>query len=44
MPRFDPAEVEQLRWAPVGEVRCLGEGEGFAPWFAEALELALTAI
>lgn len=44
LPRFDPSEVEQLRWAPTGEVRGAGEEQGFAPWFARALELAIAAM
>jgi isopentenyl-diphosphate delta-isomerase len=44
LPHFDPSEVEQLRWAPLAEVRGAGEEQGFAPWFAEALELAVSAM
>jgi len=44
LPRFDPLEVEELRWAAIDDVRGLGEREGFAPWFAEALGLALAVM
>lgn len=42
-PRVDPAEIETTRWATVDEVRGAGPEEGFAPWFARALEIALGA-
>jgi isopentenyl-diphosphate Delta-isomerase len=44
LPPFDPSEVDELRWATLDEVRGAGEEQGFAPWFAEALELAIAAI
>ncbi|MGH9299015.1 MAG: isopentenyl-diphosphate Delta-isomerase [Acidimicrobiales bacterium] len=37
----DPTEVAALRWAAIDEVSGLGAKEGFAPWFAEGLGLAL---
>lgn len=41
LPRPDPAEVEGTRWAEAVDVRGFGPEEGFAPWFATALDLAL---
>jgi isopentenyl-diphosphate delta-isomerase len=44
-PAADPEEVEETRWITIGEARASAAGEGdnrFAPWFGEALELALS--
>jgi isopentenyl-diphosphate delta-isomerase len=44
LPAADPDEVEETRWITIGEARSAAAGEGedrFAPWFGEALELAL---
>ncbi len=43
LPDADPAEVDETRWVPVAEVRGYGADEGFAPWFAQALEIVLAA-
>jgi isopentenyl-diphosphate delta-isomerase len=40
-PAVDPAEIGATRWAPVEELRGAGPEAGYAPWFAEALEIAL---
>lgn len=40
-PAPDPDEVQAWRWMEVGEGRSWGTAEGFSPWFAEALEIAL---
>lgn len=34
-------EVDELAWLPVTAVIGAGKGQGFAPWFAGALEVAL---
>jgi isopentenyl-diphosphate delta-isomerase len=39
----DPSEVAAWRWVEVSEVVGLGEKQGYAPWFAEALDIALRA-
>ncbi len=39
--RPDPEEVQGWRWVDPAEVAGAGEEEGFAPWFAESLGLAL---
>jgi isopentenyl-diphosphate delta-isomerase len=41
-PQPDPAEVAEYRWVDPAEVMGAGATRGFAPWFAEALELALS--
>lgn len=37
----DPEEVSAVRFADPNELRAAGPGDGFAPWFAPALEIAL---
>ncbi len=37
----DPEEVDDVAWVKPAEVVGAGRKEGFAPWFAEALALAL---
>jgi isopentenyl-diphosphate delta-isomerase len=39
--KADPGEVEAVHWATAEELRGLGPDDGFAPWFATALDLAL---
>ncbi|HET9091394.1 MAG TPA: isopentenyl-diphosphate Delta-isomerase [Acidimicrobiales bacterium] len=39
--RPDPEEVQDWRWVDPAEVAGAGGEEGFAPWFAESLALAL---
>ncbi len=43
-PRPDPEEVEAWRFVDPGEVAGAGEEEGYAPWFAEALAIALAGL
>ncbi|QLY34469.1 isopentenyl-diphosphate Delta-isomerase [Nocardia huaxiensis] len=40
--RPDPAEVEDIAWMPVGELRAgmTADPSGYTPWFAQVLELA----
>jgi isopentenyl-diphosphate Delta-isomerase len=42
-PPFDQEEVEAVRWVVPDEVREAGPADGFAPWFATALRIALGA-
>lgn len=49
-PVADAEEVEETRWITVDEARAAaaasngGGGDGYAPWFGEALELALRSL
>lgn len=42
VPVPDPAEVEELAWMVPLEIASYGADEGFAPWFAEALAIAIS--
>lgn len=42
LPGFDTREVEAVRWALPVDVLGAGPSDGFAPWFAEALEIAIS--
>lgn len=38
----DPEEVDEWRWVGVADVASAGPDDGFAPWFAEALAIAVS--
>lgn len=44
VPDPDPVEVEELAWLAPVEIASYGADEGWAPWFAEALAIALAGV
>ncbi len=44
VPSPDPAEVQACELVAISSVRGAGPAEGYSPWFAEALEVALSGL